>query len=458
MDGLPNSPAARDAATLVHGFTNLAAHRRDGAKIIVSGKGVYVYDDTGRPYIEAVAGMWCTSLGFGEEELIDAAVEQMHKLPYYHTVASKSVGPAIDLAEKLASLVPIRNARIYFALSGSEANDNLVKFIRYYNNAIGRPLKKKIISRINGYHGSTLGAASMTGIPVQHRAFDLPLPGFLHTDDPHFYRNGLPGEDEAAFVARMAGNLEAMILAEGPDTVAAFIAEPVTGAGGVVIPPDGYFSAIQAVLAKYDVLFLADEVITGFGRTGRMFGCETFGIAPDTMTMAKGLSSAYQPIAALALSDEIYRGLEKGSDSIGFFAHGTTYSGHPVAAAVALRTIEIMERRGILAHVQKVSRRFVERLRGFADHPLVGEVRAVGLVGAVELVADKATRARFQPLGAVGKFVRERCEDLGVITRQISASDTIAFSPPLIITEAEIDEVFDVFGRALDDAMAVRPV
>jgi 4-aminobutyrate--pyruvate transaminase len=458
MDGLPNSPAARDAATLVHGFTNLAVHRRDGAKIIVSGKGVYVYDDTGRPYIEAVAGMWCTSLGFGEEELIDAAVEQMQKLPYYHTVAAKSVGPAIDLAEKLASMVPIPNARIYFALSGSEANDNLVKFIRYYNNAVGRPLKKKIISRINGYHGSTLGAASMTGIPIQHRAFDLPLPGFLHTDDPHFYRNGLPGEDEAAFVARMAGNLEAMIVAEGPETVAAFIAEPVTGAGGVVIPPKGYFPAIQAVLAKYDVLFLADDVRPGFGRTGHMFGCETFGIVPDTMTMAKGLSSAYQPIAALALSDEIYCGLELGSDTIGFFAHGTTYSGHPVAAAVALRTIEIMERRGVLAHVKKVSQRFAARLHALREHPLVGEVRVVGLVAAVELVADKATRARFQPVGAMGKFVRERCEDLGVITRQISASDSIAFSPPLIITEAEIDEVFDVFARTLDDGMAARPV
>jgi 4-aminobutyrate--pyruvate transaminase len=453
MVSLPNSPAARDAATLVHGFSNLASHRRDGAKIITAGKGVYVQDDSGRRYIEAAGGMWCTSLGFGEEELIEAAVEQLRKLPYYHTVAAKSVNPAIDLAEKLVAMVPIPNARVYLALSGSEANDNLVKFIRYANNALGRPAKKKIIARLNGYHGSTLAAASLTGIALQHRAFDLPLPGFLHTDDPHYYRNALPGEDEPAFVARLAANLEALILAEGPDTVAAFIAEPVTGAGGVIIPPDGYYAAIQAVLEKYDVLFLADEVITGFCRTGRMFGCETFDIRPDTMTLAKGLSSAYQPIAALVLSDAIYRALELGSDQIGFFAHGTTYSGHPVAAAVALRTLEIMQRRDILGHVRTVSRRFAERLGRLRAHPLVGEVRVVGLMGAVELVADRASRRRFEPVGTLARRVRDRAEELGMIARQLPAGDSIAFAPPLIITEAEIDAVFDIFGRALDDGL-----
>jgi 4-aminobutyrate--pyruvate transaminase len=453
MVSLPNSSAARDAASLVHGFSNLAEHRRDGARTITEGKGVYVLDDSGRRYIEAAGGMWCTSLGFGEEELIEAAVEQMRKLPYYHTVAGKSVNPAIDLAEKLVAMAPIPNARVYLALSGSEANDNLVKFIRYYNNALGRPAKKKIISRLNGYHGSTLAAGSLTGIPLQHRAFDLPLPGFLHTDDPHYYRNALPGEDESAFVARMAGNLEALILAEGPDTVAAFIAEPVTGAGGVIIPPEGYYPAIQAVLANYDVLFLADEVITGFCRTGCMFGCETVGIRPDTMTLAKGLSSAYQPIAALILSDDIYRGLELGSDTIGYFAHGTTYSGHPVAAAVALRTIEIMRRRDILGHVQTVSRRFAERLRRLRDHPLVGEVRVVGLMGAVEFVADRATGRRFDPVGSMARMVRNRAEELGMIARQIGGSDTIAFAPPLIITEAEIDAVFDIFDQALGEGL-----
>jgi len=454
MTTLPNSPSARDAANLIHGFTNLGEHRRDGSKVMTAGKGVYVYDDAGREYIEGVAGMWCAALGFGEEELIEAAVEQMRRLPYYHTVASKSVNPAIDLAEKLVGMVPIPNARVFLALSGSEANDNLAKFTRFYNNAVGRPRKKKIISRWNGYHGSTLAASSMTGIAFQHRAFDLPLPGFLHTDEPHYYRHALEGESEDGFVTRILGNLEAMILAEGPETVAAFIAEPVAAAGGVIIPPPSYYPRLQKLLAQYDIMFYADEVITGFCRTGNMFGCETFDIRPETMTLAKGLSASYQPIAALVVSDRLYQGLEKGSDQVGFFAHGTTYSGHPVAAAVALRTIEIMQRRDILGHVRTVSRRFAERLNGFKDHPLVGEVRVVGLIGAIELVADKKTKRLFDPKGAVAKFVRNRAEELGAILRAVPAGDSIAFSPPLIITEAEIDALFDIFGRALDEATA----
>jgi len=454
MTALPNSPSARDAATLIHGFTNLAEHRRDGSKVMAAGKGVYVYDDSGREYIEGAAGMWCAALGFGEEELIEAAVEQMRRLPYYHTVASKSVNPAIDLAEKLVGMVPIPNARVFLALSGSEANDNLAKFTRFYNNAVGRPQKKKIISRWNGYHGSTMAASSMTGIAIQHRAFDLPLPGFLHADEPHYYRNALPGESEDAFVTRLLGNLEAMILEEGPETVAAFIAEPVAAAGGVIVPPSGYYPRLQTLLAHYEIMFYADEVITGFCRTGNMFGCESFDIRPETMTLAKGLSAAYQPIAALVVSDRMYQGLERGSDQVGFFAHGTTYSGHPVAAAVALRTIEIMQRRDILGHVRTVSRRFAERLRGFKDHPLVGEVRVAGLMGAVELVADKATKKLFDPKGSVAKFVRNRAEELGLIARIVPAGDSIAFSPPLIITEAEIDAMFDIFGRALDEATA----
>jgi len=454
MTALPNSPSARDAASLIHGFTNLGEHRRDGSKVMAAGKGVYVYDDAGREYIEGVAGMWCAALGFGEEELIEAAVEQMRRLPYYHTVASKSVNPAIDLAEKLVGMVPIPNARVFLALSGSEANDNLAKFTRFYNNAVGRPQKKKILSRWNGYHGSTLAASSMTGIAVQHRAFDLPLPGFLHTDEPHYYRQALEGESEEGFVTRILGNLEAMIQAEGPETVAAFIAEPIAAAGGVIIPPAGYYPRLQTLLAQYEIMFYADEVITGFCRTGNMFGCETFDIRPETMTLAKGLSASYQPIAALVVSDRLYQGLEKGSDQVGFFAHGTTYSGHPVAAAVALRTIEIMQRRDILGHVRSVSHRFAERLNGFRDHPLVGEVRVKGLIGAIELVADKKTKRLFEPKGAVAKFLRNRAEELGAILRAVPAGDSIAFSPPLIITEAEIDALFDIFGRALDEATA----
>ncbi len=352
--------------------------------------------------------------------------------------------------------VPIPNARVYFCVSGSEANDFLVKFIRYYNNAIGRPQKKKIISRINGYHGATLGATSLTGIVKNHKLFDLPLPGFLHTDDPNYFHDAQPGETEEAFAERLAANLEAMILREGPETVAAFFAEPIAASSGVTIPPRGYYEKIQAVLKRYDVLFLADEVVTGFCRTGNMFGCETMGIKPDAMTLAKGLTSAYQPLAAIVISDEIYQGMKKGADeTAGFFAHGATYSGHPVACAVGLRVMELIEERQILDHVRRVSKRFVERIHGFADHPMVGEVRAVGLIGAIELVADKATRRFFEPMGSVSAQVLERAqEQYGLIFRNVVLGDVCAFSPPLIITEAEIDDVFDRFGRALDDVAA----
>ena len=447
---LANSAESRDGAHLMHGYANLSENRRCGAKIVAGGRGIYVYDQAGKEYIEAASGMWCTSLGFDEEELVQAAVEQFRKLPYYHTVAGKTLNPTIDLAEKLASLVPIQNAKLYFALSGSEANDFLIKFLWYYNNAIGRPQKKKIIARLNGYHGATIAATSLTGIPRNHQAFDLPIPRILHTDDPHYYRNGKPEETEDEFTDRLVGNLELLILQEGPETVAGFIAEPCTGAGGVVIPSARYYRRIQEVLARHEILFLDDEVITGFGRTGHMFGAETFGIRPDTMTLGKGLSSAYQPISAIVLSDEIYRGMELGSDHVGLFAHGATYSGHPVAAAVALRTIEIIERRGLIAHVRTVGRRFAARLAAFRDHPLVGEVRCVGLMGAIEFVADKRLKQFFEPAGHVARIVRDQAEELGVIARQVPAGDSIAFSPPLIITEAQVDELFDRFGRALE--------
>ncbi len=454
-----NSYARRDVRSVLHGYTHLAAQEANGPTVITVGKGVWVFDEEGRPFLEAAAGMWCTSLGFGEAELVDAAVEQLRKLPYYHTVAGKSVAPSIDLAEKLRALVPMENARVYFALSGSEANDFLVKFIRYANAATGKPAKTKIISRLNGYHGATLAAASMTGIAANHALFNLPLPGFLHTDDPNFYRYGLPGESEAAFVERLVGNLEALILREGAETIAAFIAEPVTGAGGVIIPPPGYYPAVQAVLDRYDIAFFADEVITGFGRTGKMFGCETLGIRPDAMTLAKGITSAYQPLAAIVVSDPIYQALKRGSDAAtgGFFAHGATYSGHPVGCAVALKVLEIFEKRDLLTHVQTVASVFSRRIHAFADHPLVGHTRAIGLMGAIELIADKPAAEHGAAPIALGKVLREIAESrYGLIFRSIG--NVCAFSPPLIITEAEIHEVFDRFGKALEDlsAMAAR--
>ena len=452
MSNLGNSAAARDIASVIHPYTNLAKHRETGPLIITRGKGIYVYDEDGKAYIEGMAGLWCTSLGFGEEALIEAAVEQMRKLPYYHSFAGKSTNPLIDLSEKLLEIAPANMARVLLSNSGSEANDTLVKLVWYYNNAHDRPKKKKIISRIKGYHGVTVASASLTGLPNNHRDFDLPIANILHTDCPHHYRFAEPGEAEEEFATRMADNLEAMILAEGPETVAAFIAEPVMGAGGVIVPPKSYFAKVQAVLDKYDVLLLADEVICGFGRTGNMWGSDTFGMKPDAMTVAKALSSAYLPISGVIVSEDIFAAMVTESEKIGVFAHGFTYSGHPVCAAVALRTLELMEDRNILEHVRAVAPQFQKRLRAFSDHPLVGEVRGVGLLGAVELVADKATKKPFAPRDGVGAYCGAMAQNHGVIVRPLV--DSIAFCPPLIISESEIDEMFGRFAKALDETEA----
>ncbi|SNB55045.1 4-aminobutyrate---pyruvate transaminase [Arboricoccus pini] len=456
MDGMiENSIAARDIRYLVHGSVDLARQRQNPPTMINGGKGIFIFDENGTPYLEAAAGMWCTALGFSEEELIEAATEQMRKLPYYHTLAYKSVTPAAELAEKLAALVPIENAHLYFALSGSEANDAFIKFAWYVNNALGRPEKKKIIARKNGYHGATLGSASLSGISANHKLFDLPIANILHVSDPHYYRNGLPGESEAEFVDRLVGEVEALILAEGPDTVAAFVAEPVTGAGGVVIPPAGYYTKLQAVLDRYDVIFHADEVINGFLRTGKMWGSEAMGIRPTTMSMAKAITSAYMPLSALALPSWFYDAMERGSTEVGVFGHAATYAGHPVSCAVALKMLEIVERRNLKAHVETVGARFKERILAFKDHPLVGDVRVIGLMGAIEFVTDKANKTSFVPTGSFAKRLRDHAEERQkLIVRAVPAGDSCAFSPPLVITIEEVDEMFDRFAKALDEVTA----
>ncbi|MCW5752724.1 MAG: aspartate aminotransferase family protein [Alphaproteobacteria bacterium] len=445
-----NSAASRDMAHLLHPQTNLAVHAEKGPLILEKGKGIWVYDDAGKGYIEALAGLWCTSLGFGEEELVKAAIKQMRELPYYHQFGSKSTNPGIELAEKLKSIAPTPFSKVFFVNSGSEANDTQAKIVWYYNNAIGRPRKKKIISRLRAYHGVTVASASMTGLPAMHRDFDLPLPGFLHADCPHHYHFAHDGESEEEFASRLAGNLEQMILREDPETVAAFIAEPVMGAGGVIVPPRTYFEKVQAVLRKYDILLIADEVICGFGRTGNMWGSETFGMKPDLLSCAKQLSSAYMPIAGVMISEPIYEAMVAESRKIGTFGHGFTYSGHPVPAAVALRTLQLYEERDMLGHVRRVQERFQARLRRFADHPLVGEVRGVGLIGAIELVADRKARRNFDASKGVGAYCLARSQEHGLLHRSLT-NDALAFCPPLIITEAEIDDMFDRFARALDE-------
>src|SRR3954471_4109069 len=449
--GIGNSAASRDMAYYLHPYTNLKTHEDVGPLVIERGEGVHVFDDSGKAYIEGMAGLWCTSLGFGEERLVEVATRQMRKLPFYHAFTHKAHDPGIDLAEALIKIAPVPMSKVFFTNSGSEANDTVVKLVWYYNNALGRPNKKKIIARQKGYHGVTVASASLTGLPHLHRDFDLPIAGILHTDCPHFYRYGEEGETEEDFATRLADQLEQLILAEGPDTIAAFIAEPVMGAGGVIVPPATYFDKIQPVLKRYDILFIADEVICGFGRTGSMFGSQTYNLQPDIITVAKALSSAYMPIAAVMISEPIYQAMVRQSEKIGTFGHGYTYSGHPVCAAVALEALKIYEERDIVSHVRTVTPHLQDGLRRFKDHPLVGEVRGVGLIAGVEIVADKAAKMPFDPKLAIGGHVARFAQEQGLIVRAMG--DSIGFSPPLIITSAELDDLVTRFGKALDDAL-----
>ena len=452
MTALPNSLHARDVAYVLHPYTNARRHERLGPMVIDHGKGVYVYDDQGREYIEGMAGLWSVAVGFGEQRLVDAATKQMSKLPYYHTFSHKSHEPSIDLAEKLVKMSPDGLDHVFFTNSGSEANDTVVKIVWYYNNALGRPEKKKFIARNGGYHGITIASGSLTGLQVNQRGFDLPLNFVRHVTCPHHYRFAEPGESEEAFADRLAAELEATILAEGPETVAAFIGEPVMGAGGVLVPPATYWEKVQAVCRKYDVLVVADEVINGVGRIGTLFACDTYGIKPDILVLSKQITSSYQPLAAVLFSDAIYQGVADQSERLGTFGHGFTTSGHPVATAVAMENLAIIEERGLVENVGVVGPRLQAALRKFADHPLVGEVRGVGLIAAIELVADKKTKAKFDPVGKVALYLFERAQEHGVILRAIQ--DNIAFCPPLIVTPEQIDQIVARFGAALEETEA----
>jgi 4-aminobutyrate--pyruvate transaminase len=441
--------ATRDVETLIHPYTQLDAFRQTGPLVLERGEGVWVHDTEGKPYLEGMAGLWCTSLGYSNRELVEAAREQMMKLPYTHLFSGRSHDPAIELAEKLKEIAPMPVSKIFFCSSGSEANDTQVKLVWYMNNALGRPQKKKIISRLRAYHGVTIASASLTGLPANHADFDLPIANILHTSCPHYYRFGLEGEMEEEFSTRMARELEEQILREGPDTVAAFIAEPVMGAGGAIMPPAGYFEKIQAVLEKYDVLFIADEVITGFGRLGTPFGSQKFGIRPDTLSFAKALTSGYLPLGGIMIPEAMYQAMLEESRKIGTFGHGFTYSGHPVAAAVAVKTLEVYERERIFEQVARKAPLFEKRLAALTDHPLVGEARGIGLIGGLEIVANKATKAQFDPTKGVAAKAVSFAQGEGLIVRSL-AGDRIAICPPLIISEDEIDTLFDRLARALD--------
>ncbi|AXS41644.1 aspartate aminotransferase family protein [Breoghania sp. L-A4] len=444
MSQLPNSIEARDIAFQMHSYTDARRHEEMGPLVIEKGEGIYVTDNHGKRYIEGMSGLWSVALGFGEKRLVEAATRQMETLPYYHTFTHKSHGPSVELAEKLIGMAPVPMSKVYFTNSGSEANDTAIKLIWYRSNALGQPERKKIISRVKGYHGVTLASASLTGLPNNHRSFDLPIAGILHTTCPHYRTMARDGEDEAAFAKRCAQDLEDMILAEGPETIAAFFAEPVMGAGGVIVPPDGYWEAVQPVLKKYGILFVADEVICGFGRTGEMFGTTTYKLQPDMMTLSKQLSSSYVPISALLVNDTVYQPIADESHRIGVLGHGYTASGHPVASAVALENLKIIEERDLLGHVKDISPRFMSRLTGLLTHPLAIETRGIGLIGAVE-VSHEAFAAT---PGALGGKMNLEMQERGLISRNMG--DALAFCPPLITTEKQINEIFDIAEASLD--------
>ncbi len=445
------SSREREQQYYLNPFTNLPQRETNPSLVVKRGKGVYVYDEDGREYLEGLSGLWCCSLGFSEERLAKVAYQQMRDLPYYHSFTGKIPAVTVELAERLVKLAPSPLSRVIFANSGSESNDTAVKIVWYYNNTLGRPEKKKIIARQRGYHGVTVVAGSLTGLSYAQDGFDLPVDRFRHTDCPHHYRYANPGESEEDFATRMADNLDQLIIAEGPETVAAFIAEPIQGAGGVIVPPATYFEKIQSVLKKHDVLFIADEVICGFGRTGNMFGSQTYNITPDLMTVAKQLSAAYLPISGLMVSEQVFDALSEQSGKLGLFGHGYTYSGHPVPAAVALETLKIYEERDIVARVRELHPKLKAGLSELGNHPLVGHHRCVGLIGGLEIVEDKASKQSFEASKKVAAFVAKRAQEHGLIVRPLP-SDIVGCCPPLIISETEIDRFMDRLGKALDDA------
>ncbi|WP_377806101.1 aminotransferase [Azospirillum sp. A29] len=447
---MTNALRALDIDLHLHSQTNARAHEERGPLALVRGEGVHVVDDSGRRYIEGMAGLWCASLGFDEARLADAAARQMRTLATYHTFNHRTNDACVALAEAISAISPIRGGRIFFANSGSEANDTMVKLAWYYNAARGRPEKRKIISRTGAFHGSTVMGAALSGLPHMHRAFNLPDQGVVFTACPNHARHAGPGESQEDYATRLSAELEALIQAEGADRIAAMIAEPVMGAGGVILPPETYFPKIQAVLARHDILLLADEVICGFGRTGNWFGSQTFGFMPDMMSMAKGLSSGAIPIAAVALSDRIYQAVADQSAEVGVFGHGFTYSGHPVSAAVAAEAIRIYHEIDVVGRARRLGAHLRAALdEALAGHPLVGEIRSVGLLAGIGLTADPATGRDFDPALRVGAQVERRCLAHGAIIRNMG--DNIALCPPYVIEPDQIDALVERLRAALDD-------
>ena len=436
---------ALDRRHFLHPFTDTKALHATGTRVITRAEGVYLWDSDGQRLLDGMAGLWCVNIGYGRHELAEVAAEQMRELPYYNSFFKTANPPAIALAELLAEVTPPHMNHVIYTGSGSESNDTIVRFVRRYWDVMGQPRRKTLISRWQAYHGSTVAGASLGGMSAMHAQGDLPIPGIVHIDPPYWYQLG--GDlAPAEFGRKAAGWLEERILELGPDQVAAFIGEPIQGAGGVIIPPDTYWPEIERICRKYGILLVADEVICGFGRTGNWFGCETFGFKPDLMAMAKGMSSGYLPIGGVMVADEVARVMIEGG---GEFFHGYTYAGHPTCCAVAERNIRILRDERLVERVREDTGPYLQRRwRELEDHPLVGEARGVGFIGALELVRDKRTRARFDPLGEVGTMCRDFCFDNGLVMRAVW--DTMIISPPLVMTHAEIDELIERARHCLD--------
>lgn len=460
MSGTPASTRTLqrlDRESIVHPFTALrqfSAGETEGPRIVIGGEGIRIRDRDGVELIDAFAGLYCVNVGYGRREIADAIHREALKIAYYHAYAGHSNEPAIELSQRVLSMTPGQMQRIYYGLSGSDANETQLKIVWYYNNVLGRPRKKKIISRWRGYHGGTVMAGGLTGLEVFHRAFDLPQGPILHTSAPHYFWNAEPGMTEREFSRRCAQELEALILREGADTVAAFIGEPVLGTGGLIPPPQGYWEEIQQVLRRHDVLLIADEVVCGFGRLGAPFGSHVYGLEPDLITVAKGLTSAYLPLSGAIVGEKVWRVLEQGSDVYGPFAHGYTYSAHPLCAAAGVANLEILAREEVIQHVAAVAPYFQQRLtEAFAGRPFVAEVRGAGLLAAIEFAEDPSKRRRFDVGRKVGAQLAAACIEEGVISRAMPHSDALGFAPPLIITRDEIDEVIRRVARAVERVM-----
>ncbi len=438
-----------DAAHHWHPFTDTKALNAEGTRVIVKAEGSRLWDSKGNEILDGMAGLWCVNVGYGRRELADAASRQMMELPYYNTFFKTTNVPATELAAKLAELTPEGLNYAFFANSGSEANDTIVRMVRHFWQLRGKPNKKTLISREFAYHGSTMIATSLGGMTAMHKQVDMPLPGFSHIRPPYFVRDG-GNMTEEEFGVAAAQALEDRIQELGADTIAAFIAEPIQGAGGVIIPPASYFPEIQRICRNHDILFIVDEVITGFGRTGNWFASQTFDLQPDMMTLAKGLSSGYAPISAVMVGDRVAQTLiEEGGE----FYHGFTYSGHPVACAVALENLRIIEAEGLVERARSDTGPYLQDgLRSLADHPLVGEVRGVGMIGALELVKDKDGPVFFDPIGRVGTICRDHCFANNLVMRAVR--DAMVCSPPLVITRQEIDRLVETLKLCLDKTLA----